>query len=153
MKTIEIHRLNNNWKYCQKLWKDKSRYHKLFKWSLTPVNTMKYIGQCNYNTQTISISTVFMRGANCNYSKVKKSLMHEIAHALTPGSGHGSEWKRKCSLIGGDTRLAASMNLPGMNWVLYCRKCKWRQEQMTKPNIKNKVCSVCNQQIFIKYIQ
>ena len=152
MKNIEKHRLNNNWLYCQKLWKDKKSYHKLFGWKLDSVDTLKFVGRCNYNTQTISISTVYMRGANCNYSKVKKVLMHEIAHALTPGSNHGPEWKQKCSLIGGDTRLAASMNLPGMNWVVYCRKCKWRQEQMIKPMVKNKVCSGCYQQILMKYI-
>ncbi len=151
MKNREAHRLTNNWKYAQKVWKEKKSRYNLGGWQLK-ATFMDKIGSCDYNTQTIHLSTVFMRGANCNYKKVKKSLLHEIAHALTPGHGHDQVWKRVCQKIGGDDRLAASMDLPGMNWAMYCRKCGWRQESATKPNVNGKICMDCHQQPSVKYI-
>ena len=152
MKQVEIHRLKNNWEYAQKLFNHVQKTN-LPGWKLTCDNMTDKIGVCDYNTKIITLSTVFMRGANCNYAKVKKALMHEIAHALTPGHSHNDVWKNVCKNIGGDTRLAASMNLPAMNWSVYCKNCKWRQEYSTKPMMENKVCNVCYEKPRVKYIK
>ena len=40
---------------------------------------------------------------------VLNSILHEIAHALTPGSGHNAIWARQFKAIGGNgQRLASS---------------------------------------------
>ena len=153
MKQREAHRFKNNWSYSQKIWKSQVYKYNLIGWKLKTKPMMDKIGLCDYNNKTIIISSIFMRGSNCNYEKVKKSLLHEIAHALTPGHSHNNTWKSVCNKIGGDTRLAGSMNLPGMNWSLYCKICKWRQEYDTKPNITNKVCGKCKTQPRIRYIK
>lgn len=153
MKQAEAKRLNNNWTFVNKVWKEKQIKYGLTKWSLRCSDMSDKVGVCDYNRKTITLSTVFMRGSNCNYAKVKKALMHEIAHALTPGHSHDKIWKTLCEGIGGDTRLAATMNLPGMNWSIYCPGCKWRQEQFTKPNLENAVCGTCYSKIIIKYIK
>lgn len=80
------------------------------------------LGVCDCNNQIITLSSLFLRGANCNYAKTKKVLMHEIAYALTPRHSHNSTWKNKCEEIGGDCRKNASMDLPSRNWSLYCKK-------------------------------
>ena len=78
---------------------------------------MKQVGICNYNCKTITLSSIFMRGYNCNYKKVNQALMHEIPHAVTPGHEHGPVWKEKCRQIG-DSRLAITMVSPGMEWTI-----------------------------------
>ena len=149
MKSREQHRLNNNWVYAQSLWST----HGLKGWTLDLKHMNDKIGVCDYNNKTIVLSSIYLRGANCNFTKTKKALMHEIAHAITPGHKHDEVWKDTCSKIGGDTRLAGSMNLPGMNWSLYCYKCKWRQEYETKPDINGKVCGMCKTQPRVRYIE
>ena len=109
-------------------------------------------GLCSYVDQTITISSIFIRGHNCNYAKVKKVLMHEIAHALTPGHSHGAGWKKKCREIGGDSRLAVTMVMPGMKWAMSCRRCRWRQEYPTHPG-NDLVCGACKTRVTIKYIK
>ena len=153
MKQAEKHRLTNNLAYVKELWKVQKEKYNLVGWRLVVEPMMDKIGVCDYNNKTITLSTVFMRGANCNYSKVKKSLLHEIAHAITPGQSHNHVWKNTCDKIGGDTRLAASMNLPSRNWSVFCHSCKWRNEYTTKPDMTSKVCSTCLQQPRVKYIK
>ena len=142
MKNIERHRLNNNWYYAQQLWSTKAKRYRLKGWVLKLSHGRSYIGLCDHNYKTIYLSSYFMRGSSCNYAKVKKSLMHEIAHVLTPGQSHNNIWKNKCKRLGGDIRKAGTMDLAGMNWVIYCSFCKWRQETFNKPK-KGMICSKC----------
>ena len=50
----------------------------------------KRFGQCDRTTKTISLSKELTRINDI--SKVKDTILHEIAHALTKG-GHNREWK------------------------------------------------------------
>jgi hypothetical protein len=153
MKHVESHRLQNNWKYAQMFWEKAKKKYGLSNWSLTTMDDTDKAGMCSYSICTIYISTVYMRGHICNYDKVKKVLLHEIAHALKPGHSHGFEWKKKCKEIGGDSNLAVSMSPSGMNWAVSCSKCKWRQEYYTKPSVEGKICSKCLTSIKVKYIK
>ena len=153
MKQIERHRLNNNWEFARKLWKYQKIEHNLRDWALQLMDTMDKAGMCSYMERTIYLSSIFMRGHNCNYSKVKKTLLHEIGHALTPGHGHGEGWKQKCKQLGGDSRLGVTMVLPGMSWAVSCPRCKWRQEYSTKPHGTGRmVCGKCRAPVRVKYI-
>ena len=148
----ERKRLDNNWNYAQKLWCHRKKKYKLHAWTLVLFHSSSKAGMCSYNKHTIYLSSIFMRGHNCDYEKVKKTLMHEIAHVLKPGHGHGKEWKKQCQKIGGDDRLAVTMVLPGMNWAMSCPRCKWRQEYSTKPVAAGMVCNSCKSSVIIKYI-
>ena len=55
-------------------------------------------GVCRYRTKTIGLSKPLTM-AN-DLVQVKDTILHEIAHALTPGDGHGSKWKMMCVKIG-----------------------------------------------------
>lgn len=153
MKQIEAHRLTNNINYVKKLWETESPKFNLSSWSLYIDDMEDKIGVCDYNNKTITLSSVFMRGANCNYAKIKKALLHEIAHAITPGHSHNTVWKNVCGKIGGDTRLSATMNPPGRNWSVNCAVCKWRQEYIKKPDMNGKVCGKCKTQPKVRYIK
>ncbi len=60
-------------------------------------------GYCDYVTKTISLSGRYI--PHCTYRGVYNLIVHEIAHALCPGNGHGPMWKRKCMMFGGDGKV------------------------------------------------
>ena len=63
--------------------------------------------------------------------RVMRTVLHEIAHALTEGHGHDATWKAKCLEIGGDGIARYSVidtNVPEVTrsskvWRLYCPDC------------------------------
>ena len=136
MKQSECQRFKNNWTYLQKVWSIEKDKHNLNLWRLEPMEAGDKAGLCN-----------------CNYQKAKQVLMHEIAHALTPGSSHNERWKDKCKELKGDSRLAVTMVPHGMNWAITCSRCRWRQESSSRPHVNGMVCGKCHTPIQLKYIQ
>jgi len=67
-------------------------------WSFGWHNAKRTFGTCNYCTRKISLSKPLT--AIQTEKHVEDTILHEIAHALTPGSGHGPEWKRQAILLG-----------------------------------------------------
>lgn len=59
-------------------------------------------GRCSYSTRTIEISGPLSRAQDTEdgRAQVHDTILHEIAHAMTPGAGHGPAWKRACVRIG-----------------------------------------------------
>lgn len=66
------------------------------------------IGSCNYAKKTISISSYWLPALS-EY-EFNQTILHEIAHALTPGAGHGPDWFKAAKKIGckGDVKLPLS---------------------------------------------
>lgn len=67
-------------------------------WSFEYDNAKRRFGVCSYRTKTIGLSIPLV-AAN-EEDRVKDTILHEIAHALTPGAKHGPAWKAKCIEIG-----------------------------------------------------
>jgi Zn-dependent membrane protease YugP len=55
-------------------------------------------GQCSYRNKVIRLSWTMM--AKHSEASVTDTILHEIAHALTPYAEHGPAWQRKCLEIG-----------------------------------------------------
>lgn len=53
-----------------------------------------------YNTKSIELSTKLVEINN--EDRVRRTILHEIAHALTEGHGHDEVWRAKLLEIGGD---------------------------------------------------
>ena len=71
------------------------------KWS----NARANFGMCSYQrgNPTYFIITISKPLAELNDDEtVKQVVLHEIAHALTPGHGHDTTWKQKCLELGGN---------------------------------------------------
>ena len=75
------------------------------KWSFKFDHAKRRFGVCKYNRLggqifrgeiSLSKHLVLLN----DEEKVKDTILHEIAHALTPGHGHDVVWKRKCIEIG-----------------------------------------------------
>lgn len=70
----------------------------LGQWRFEFDRAVQRFGVCKYSTRTISLSEKMVR-AN-SFEQCADTVLHEIAHALTPGAKHGPEWKQACRLIG-----------------------------------------------------
>lgn len=68
----------------------------VFEWS----NKRRAAGTCHYDDKKVTLSKPIT--ALAEEGDVRKVILHEIAHALTPGEGHSMIWKRKLIEIGGD---------------------------------------------------
>lgn len=55
-------------------------------------------GLCCYKDNTISLSSVLT--PHETEEATRQTILHEIAHALTPGQGHNIIWKRKAMQLG-----------------------------------------------------
>jgi len=64
------------------------------------------LGRCVYTTKTIELGGVFVM--NNTEDRVRRTILHEIAHALCPNDGHNWKWKRTCIAIGGDGQTRCS---------------------------------------------
>lgn len=102
---IELHLPNTGWKF--KFDSAKRRF-----------------GQCNYSKRYISLSKP-LTIAN-DEDEVRDTILHEIAHALTPGHGHDHIWKSICRSIGANPqRCYTSEQVQGIEapYALYCPTC------------------------------
>jgi len=70
------------------------RHHGLHSWSLRITRSKATLGQCRYALKQIDVSKYQPDGCYMD------TLLHEIAHALTPHHGHDEVWKAKCIEIG-----------------------------------------------------
>lgn len=72
-------------------------------WSFEFDSAKARFGQCRYGDQTISLS-VHLVQIN-EEARVRRTILHEIAHALAgPGAGHGPKWRAQCRVVGIDPK-------------------------------------------------
>lgn len=73
--------------------------HQLTDWVFVWNNRISTkLGICRYRTKEIHINKRFASVAPSE--EVVDTIMHEVAHALTEGDGHGEKWKAKCRELG-----------------------------------------------------
>lgn len=104
-----------------------------FEWS----RTQSWLGDCNYdyNEDTKRYSNFKIRisypFASINeWSVVRLIVLHEIAHALTPGHNHDEAWREACLSIGGDglgqylvDEDGGDIRSPKAKWLGVCPVC------------------------------
>ena len=76
-------------------------------WSFSWCKRKTCWGLCNYTKKSIQLSS-FLFTPDVKYQSVKETIIHEIAHALTPFHGHDWVWQMKCREIGGNPSRTAS---------------------------------------------
>ena len=109
-----------------------------------------------YNHKSIELSTKLVEIND--EERVRLTILHEIAHALTEGHGHDSVWKAKLLEIGGDGKRCYSSSdtntierkRSSKLYKLECQKCgadkfgryRRRMNGYTHPNCGGRLESV-----------
>ena len=105
------------------------------------------LGQCRYSRKEIGLSYhyVILNGEGL----VRDTILHEIAHALTPGSGHGYAWKRKCVEIGAKPErcfksVETGLETVAPKYIASCTNCNKNhfRHKMTRRS-QDSACGKC----------
>lgn len=75
--------------------------------------------------------------------EIRDTMLHEIAHALTPGDGHGRRWQAKCRELG-MTHVAAKKRTsaaPETPWKGYCATCGTCQGKQHRAPLRVYLCA------------
>lgn len=80
--------------------------HGLHRWNAAIGHSKAWYGLCDYQKQTIFLSSYFLIYANAR--ETRNIILHEIAHALTPNHNHDKVWKAKAIEIGSDGKRCYS---------------------------------------------
>jgi len=87
--------------------------------------------------------------------QVRETILHEIAHALAPGDGHGQKWQQACVKLGiAPTRCytEAEVRSPARSTSPYeigCARCDWWSPRFRRPT-RMLVCRSCRNGAMIR---
>ncbi|MCL2393697.1 MAG: SprT-like domain-containing protein [Acidimicrobiaceae bacterium] len=103
-------------------------------WSFRWDHAKTRLGACHHHTRTISLSRHYVRLNGV--AETTDTILHEIAHALTPGTGHGPAWKKMASRLGARPSTRAdprSVVHPAPRWVAVCAICATTLRRYRRP--------------------
>ncbi len=122
------------------------RDHGLSDWQFGFDHARRRFGCCNYTHKRITLSRplTFLNPID----EVRDTLLHEIAHALTPGAHHGPAWQAMCVRLGcrparcyTDERVVAPPRPPA-RFQMGCPKCDWWADRRRRTRRKY-LCKKC----------
>ncbi len=98
------------------------------------------MGCCAYALRRIWISEALL--THGKWATVKDVIAHEVAHALTPGAGHGKLWKLMATKLG--AKPAARQSVGDVANLALAQEPKYRKPRAKKPVAKwNRDMPVC----------
>jgi len=123
------------------------RNHGLTGWRIKLDHARRRAGQCDFNTKVISLSRLYVRGADKDH--IRDTILHEIAHALVgPSHGHDAVWRQKAREIGCTATRCHNLNFSKARWIMQCPNGCFSVERHRRKS--GLVCAKCNS--FVKYI-
>lgn len=112
-------------------------------WTLKVDRAKARAGRCNYSTRTISLSATLIRIRD--ESAVHNTILHEIAHALTPGHHHDAVWRRQHVALGGNGQRCTDGTTAPARYIGTCPKGHTSKRHRFSKAIKlGTSCGVCN---------
>lgn len=118
-------------------------------WTMAINNRLRTTaGRCSRGQQRIELSGHVMR--EWPTDEVIDTILHEIAHALTPKDrGHGEEWRAKCVEIGAKPDRTYGNDLPvSKRFEGKCSRCDFTVERARRT--AGAICPSCAGLIFWK---
>lgn len=114
--------------------------HQLTGWRLVFDHARRRAGQCDYNSQTISLSRHYVRYAEADH--IRDTLLHEIAHALVgPAHGHDAVWRAKAREIGCTASRCHQLEFSEARWLMVCPQGCFSSPRHRRG--RNLVCARC----------
>jgi predicted SprT family Zn-dependent metalloprotease len=101
------------------------------------------LGACHHAKRTISLSDHYVRLNGV--AETTDTILHEIAHALTPGAGHGPAWKKAAARLGARPSPRADPRdviQPAPRWVAVCSTCATTHWRYRRPST-GMACARC----------
>ena len=112
----------------------------LLGWKFRFDRSRRRFGCCNHGRKRISLSAVLTR---LNELKdVQDTIAHEVAHALTPGKGHGRVWKRKAVQLGASPERCfdGTVNMPEPTFLGTCPSCGKSVKRFRRSRVACREC-------------
>ena len=106
------------------------RKHGLQDWTFHFDKAIRRFGMTKIKVKTISLSARLTELNN--EEKVKDTILHEIAHALTPKAGHNWKWKMTAKSIGGNAQRTYSAETVVVTKPKYIATCSTCGKVVTK---------------------
>jgi predicted SprT family Zn-dependent metalloprotease len=127
---------------AETLAKDLIEQYNITDYSFKFDNAVSRFGYCNDNDKIISISSNLTL---LNEEKaVRLTILHEIAHALTPRQWHNDVWQRVCKAIGGNGERCYDDKetiRPLSKYTAHCPNCL--KDTPRSKRRKNLYCGTC----------
>jgi predicted SprT family Zn-dependent metalloprotease len=109
-----------------------NQYPELRNWTLKFDSARRRAGACFPGKKLLTISLHHIELND--WVTIKDTLVHEIAHALAweqfGERGHGPNWRRLVSRLGGQAKATGRFNLPQAHWVIVWRDVE--RQQLTR---------------------
>lgn len=102
----------------------------------------KRIGCCSYKDKTIELSYIYAENVE-DPEALRNTILHEIAHALTPGEHHSKVWMKACIAVGArPERLCNDPQVVNANsvlsgWQAKCEHCERTHKKFRRPKYIN----------------
>lgn len=117
-------------------------------WAFQWDNARRRAGSCRYYKKLITLSRHYVAlNVRDRLDDVIDTILHEIAHALTPGHNHDDAWKAKAEEIGARPERcydSATVQMPKGKYVARCGGCgkEWRRHRPVKRG-RCRYCAAC----------
>ncbi len=101
-----------------------AKHDALTGWTVAINKRKASCGLCNYRKKRIELSAYFIE--RNSWEEIMDTILHEIAHALTPGDKHGPRWRAMAAKIGArpERTAPAGVEVAPYKYGIFCTGCE-----------------------------